>query len=202
MKLANSFWKLTNLWKEALCIFLVFFMHAGYLYTVFVHLIQCHSFYHILSIGLRLGYSISKALTQVKVFTFPLWALHIVTSFILSYVVAIFLWKLCAIFVEMTCASPTQSSPLNLSLPRPVKQEVKPVPIGKDHDYNRRELLLLQQLNDQTSPPILIPAAPLHQKLQAPPSSAYIVPQVGLLTRLCLFYSLLRRLSSIKSWFS
>ena len=177
-------------------------MHAGYLYTVFVHLIQCHSFYHILSIGLRLGYSISKALTQVKVFTFPLWALHIVTSFILSYVVAIFLWKLCAIFVEMTCASPTQSSPLNLSLPRPVKQEVKPVPIGKDHDYNRRELLLLQQLNDQTSPPILIPAAPLHQKLQAPPSSAYIVPQVGLLTRLCLFYSLLRRLSSTKSRFS
>lgn len=39
--------------------------------------------------------------------------------------------------------------------------------------------MLLQQLNDQKSPPILIPGAlPIPHKIQAPPTSAYIVPQV------------------------
>ena len=78
----------------------------------------------------------------------------------------------------MTCASPTQSSPLNLSLPRAVKHEVKSIIYGIDQEHSRKELLLLQQLNDQKSPPILIPGAlSVHQKMQAP-SSAYVVPQV------------------------
>lgn len=83
------------------------------------------------------------------------------------------------IVAGMTCASPTQSTPLNLSLPRAlVKQEPKPLLPGKDHEYNRKELLL-QQLSDQKSPPILIPGAvPIHHKVQSAPS-AYIVPQVG-----------------------
>jgi len=83
----------------------------------------------------------------------------------------------------MTCASPTQSCPLNLSLPRAIKQELPlslPIPksssLDQDYSDSRRELQLLQQLNDTKSTPILIPGA-ISIPHKAQPNAAYIVPQ-------------------------
>lgn len=74
----------------------------------------------------------------------------------------------------MTCASPTQNFPLNLTLPRQ--------PIGQDHDYNRKEAHPSPQVLSpeivEASMPILIPGAvPIPVHTQHTPPSSHVFPQ-------------------------